>query len=141
MYCADSQFAIWRTEHFFSASGSFCTGQQGEAAKRSQDGSEQNEHSLVIGNIIGSNFFNALAVVGIAGVINPLPVEQGVIIRDVPLSIILTLSLFLFSIRVGRQIQGIISRFEGLVMLAIYTLYTVQLVTIVLGKPLFAFFV
>ena len=101
----------------------------------------KNEHSLVIGNIIGSNFFNALAVVGIAGVINPLPVEQGVIIRDVPLSIILTLSLFLFSIRVGRQIQGIISRFEGLVMLAIYTLYTVQLVTIVLGKPLFAFFV
>lgn len=101
----------------------------------------KNEHSLVIGNIIGSNFFNALAVVGIAGVINPLPVEQGVIIRDVPLSILLTLSLFLFSIRVGKQIEGIISRFEGLVMLSIYTLYTVQLVTIVLGKPLFPFFV
>lgn len=101
----------------------------------------KNEHALVIGNILGSNFFNALAVTGIAGVINPIPVEHGVLVRDMPLNILLTLSLFLFSIRVGSQIQGIISRFEGLVMLAIYAIYTIQLVTIVLGKPLFAFFV
>lgn len=101
----------------------------------------KNEHALVIGNILGSNFFNALAVVGIAGVICPLPVEHGVLVRDMPLNIVLTLSLFLFSIRVGSQIQGIISRFEGLIMLAIYVIYTAQLVTIVLGKPLFAFFV
>lgn len=101
----------------------------------------KNEHSLVIGNILGSNFFNALAVVGIAGVINPLPVEYGVLIRDMPLNIVLTLSLFLFSIRVGSQVQGIISRLEGIVMLGIYIIYTTQLVTIVLGKPLFSFFV
>lgn len=96
----------------------------------------KNEHALVIGNIIGSNFFNALAVVGIAGVICPLPVEHGVIVRDMPLNIILTLSLFLFGMRVGKQHQGIISRFEGIVMLGIYGLYTAQLVSIVLGKPL-----
>lgn len=101
----------------------------------------KNEHALVIGNILGSNFFNALAVVGIAGVIKPIPVEYGVLVRDMPLNIVLTLALFLFSIRFGSQIQGIISRFEGLVMLAIYIIYTFQLVTIVLGKPLFAFFV
>lgn len=101
----------------------------------------KNEHALVIGNILGSNFFNCLAVVGIAGVINPLPVEYGVLVRDMPLNILLTLSLFLFSIRVGSQIQGIISRLEGMVMLGIYIIYTTQLVTIVLGKPLFAFFV
>lgn len=101
----------------------------------------KNEHALVIGNILGSNFFNALAVAGIAGVIKPIPVEYGVLVRDMPLNILLTLSLFLFSIRVGSQVQGIISRFEGIVMLAIYVIYTFQLVTIVLGKPLFAFFV
>ena len=101
----------------------------------------KNEHSLVIGNILGSNFFNALAVVGIAGVIRPIPVEYGVLVRDMPPNTLLTLSLFLFSIRVGNQVQGIISRFEGIVMLAIYVIYTFQLVTIVLGKPLFAFLV
>lgn len=101
----------------------------------------KNEHALVIGNILGSNFFNALAVVGIAGIISPLPVEYGVLVRDMPLNILLTLSLFLFCMRVGSQIQGIVSRLEGFVMLGIYIIYTTQLVTIVLGKPLFAFFV
>ena len=58
-----------------------------------------------------------------------------------PLNIILTLSLFLFGMRVGKQHQGIISRFEGIVMLGIYGLYTAQLVSIVLGKPLIDFLV
>lgn len=101
----------------------------------------KNEHSLVIGNIIGSNFFNALAVVGLAGVISPLPVEQGVLVRDMPVNILLTLFLFVFGMRVGRQTEGIISRFEGGIMVIIYGLYTAQLISIVMGKPLFSFLV
>lgn len=101
----------------------------------------KNEHSLVIGNIIGSNFFNALAVVGVSGIISPLPVEHGVIVRDMPINIIMTLFLFLFGMRVGKQTEGTISRFEGVVMVILYSLYTAQLISIVMGKPLMAFLV
>lgn len=99
----------------------------------------KNEHSLVIGNILGSNFFNALAVVGLAGIITPLPVEHGVIVRDMPINILLTISLFLFGIRMKGQKEGTITRFEGIVMVIIYALYTAQLVSIVMGKPIIEF--
>lgn len=100
----------------------------------------KNEHSLVIGNIIGSNFFNALAVVGVAGLISPLPVEHGVIVRDMPLNLLLTVALLFFGVRVGNQKEGTITRFEGLIMLVIYSFYTLQLISIVMGKPLIPFF-
>lgn len=101
----------------------------------------KNEHSLVIGNIIGSNFFNALTVVGVSGIISPLPVEHGVIVRDMPINIIMTLFLFLFGMRVGKQLEGTITRFEGIVMVILYGLYTAQLISIVMGKPLVSFLV
>ena len=97
------------------------------------------EHSLVIGNILGSNLFNSLAVIGIAGVIHPLALEQAVIFRDIGLVLLLTVLLFVFSIKVGKQKIGILSRYEGLAFVLIYAWYTAYLMSIVLGKPLFNF--
>jgi cation:H+ antiporter len=51
-------------------------------------------HDLVLGNIIGSNIFNTLAVVGIAGVIHPLDIGGDVLYRDCLMMSVLTLSLF-----------------------------------------------
>ncbi|MDP5290886.1 calcium/sodium antiporter [Oceanimonas sp. CHS3-5] len=83
----------------------------------------KNEHDLAIGNVIGSNLFNTLAVVGLAGVIHPLEVVPEVINRDFVVMIALTLSLFVlgFGFR-GRP--GRINRFEGAFLLAVYLAYT-----------------
>lgn len=97
----------------------------------------KNEHDLVIGNILGSNFFNALAVVGIAGVIHPLDFDPIIVYRDIALSVFLTVLLYVFCLRVGKQEVGVLSRLEGLILLLIYVLYTGYLVSIVLGTPLF----
>ncbi|WP_107851096.1 calcium/sodium antiporter [Oceanimonas marisflavi] len=83
----------------------------------------KNEHDLALGNVIGSNLFNTLAVVGLAGVIHPLEVVPEVISRDFMVMIVLTLSLFVlgFGFR-GRQ--GRINRFEGAFLLTVYVAYT-----------------
>ncbi|AEY02281.1 Ca2+/Na+ antiporter [Oceanimonas sp. GK1] len=83
----------------------------------------KNEHDLALGNVIGSNLFNTLAVVGLAGIIHPLEVAPEVISRDFMVMIVLTLSLFVlgFGFR-GRQ--GRINRFEGAFLLAVYLAYT-----------------
>jgi len=99
----------------------------------------KNEHSLVIGNILGSNFFNTLAVVGIAGLIQPLAVEPALVSRDLTLSLGLTALLFIFCIKVGKQKNGVLSRYEGIVLILMYVLYTAYLASIVLNKPLFIF--
>ncbi len=84
------------------------------------------EHDIALGNILGSNLFNTLAVVGIAGTIHPLSVGAEVLSRDVLVMSILTVSLFF--IGYGFRGPGRINRFEGALLLACYLGYTAYLV-------------
>jgi cation:H+ antiporter len=91
------------------------------------------EHDMALGNVIGSNLFNTLAVVGIAGTIHPMAVGPDVFSRDLLLMAVLTLSLFI----IGYDFRGTgrrINRFEGTALLAVYIGYTVYLVRIAFGQ-------
>jgi len=92
----------------------------------------KNEHDIALGNVIGSNMFNTLAVVGIAGTIQPLDFDQSVFSRDMLFMGLSTLTLFLFSY--GFRGPGRINRFKGAVLLACYIGYTVYLITTVFVK-------
>lgn len=81
----------------------------------------KNEHEIAIGNIIGSNMFNTLGVLGVAGLIHPKTLDDGVLYRDLPLMFILTLILFIMSF--GFRAPGQINRIEGGLLLAIFTGY------------------
>ena len=84
------------------------------------------EHDIALGNVIGSNLFNTLAVVGLAAVIHPMSVAAEVLSRDVLVMGLLTVLLFAFAwSRKGHG--GRINRFEGGVLLAGYIGYTVYL--------------
>ncbi|MCQ2092109.1 MAG: calcium/sodium antiporter [Fibrobacter sp.] len=85
------------------------------------------EDDLAVGNIIGSNLFNTLMVVGIAATIAPMPsIEQDVLYRDMPLMGVLTLSLLVLGFR--RKGDGRINRIAGAVLLMVYVLYLLSLV-------------
>ncbi|MGB2130099.1 MAG: calcium/sodium antiporter [Marinobacterium sp.] len=86
----------------------------------------KNEHDLALGNVIGSNMFNTLAVVGIAGAIQPMTVSPEVLTRDWVVMAGLTLSLFVLGY--GFRGQGRINRPEGGLLLAIFIGYTGYLV-------------
>lgn len=85
------------------------------------------EHDIALGNVIGSNFFNTLAVVGIAGAINPLQVAPEVFNRDMTVVAGLTLLLTLFAWGRGRKPPRI-NRLEGSLLLASFVGYTVYLI-------------
>lgn len=89
------------------------------------------EDDLAFGNIIGSNLFNTLAVVGIAATITPMnSYEPAVFTRDMPVMAVLTVLLLLFGLPVrksrvgadGKRI-GRINRIEGATFLAVYVGY------------------
>ncbi len=90
------------------------------------------EHDMALGNILGSNLFNTLAVVGIAGAIHPMTVEPEVFNRDMLVMATLTLSLFI--IGYGFRGPGRINRIEGAVLLACYVGYTGYLISTVVGQ-------
>lgn len=87
------------------------------------------EHDIALGNVIGSNLFNTLAVVGIAGSISPMTVGPEVLTRDVAVMSALTLSLFIFAY--GFRGQGRINRVEGTLLLTVFVGYTAYLVSTV----------
>lgn len=87
------------------------------------------EPDIALGNVLGSNLFNSLAVVGISGVIHPISIEKEIFFRDIGVMTILTLSLFLFGY--GFKKQGKISRIEGSLLLTSYVAYTIYLISTV----------
>ncbi|MDO9479650.1 MAG: calcium/sodium antiporter [Hydrogenophaga sp.] len=81
------------------------------------------EHDIALGNVLGSNLFNTLAVVGIAGAIAPINIEAASITRDLPVMAGLTLVLFVMGWGF-RGRQGRINRWEAGALLAAYLAYT-----------------
>ncbi len=91
------------------------------------------EHDIALGNVIGSNLFNTLAVVGIAAGIRPLEVGREIFERDMLVMAVLTLSLFLFGYRF-RGTERRISRTGGALLLAAYIAYTGWLLVSTFGN-------
>ena len=89
------------------------------------------ESDLALGNIVGSNLFNTLAVVGIAGVIAPITVAEEVLTRDWPVMLAVTFGLFIMAY--GFKKQGHLTHWEGSVLLASYVAYTGWLIYVVVG--------
>ncbi len=89
------------------------------------------EHDIAIGNVIGSNLFNTLAVVGVAGVINPITISSEILYRDFLFMTVLTFSLFV--IGYGFRGPGRINKFEGAILMASYAGYMVWLIASVIG--------
>ena len=71
------------------------------------------EDDIAIGNILGSNMFNLLGVLGIPAVLHPARFDHQVLIRDFPIMIILTIVLFLLSRFPNDKEGGTIGRIGG----------------------------
>ncbi|WP_413700732.1 sodium:calcium antiporter [Psychromonas sp. KJ10-10] len=87
------------------------------------------EFDLAVGNIIGSNMFNILGVMALPGLIHPDTFDYEVLTRDYPVMIALTLALIIFSIAWRKGKTGILSRFEGGLLLVGYISYMIWLYT------------
>ncbi len=81
----------------------------------------KNEHDIAIGNVIGSNMYNLLAVLAMPGLVAPGLFDAQVLSRDLPVMIGLTLALFVMGY--GFKGTGKINRFEGALLLAAYIGY------------------
>lgn len=85
----------------------------------------RNEPDIAIGNIIGSNMFNILAVSSMPGLIHPSSFNEILLHRDVSIMVVVTLILFAMSY--GFKGPGRITRIYGFILLAGFVSYQVLL--------------
>ena len=79
----------------------------------------QKQTDVVIGNILGSNIFNLLAIGGVAALVAPISVDDHFITVDLPLLVVISMALVVLALILPR-----IGRRSGLVLLAGYAAYT-----------------
>ena len=86
---------------------------------------------LAIGNILGSNMFNLLGVLGIAALVHPLPIEPVLLYRDVSVMFLITLVLFLLIWR--RRGPGLITRPAAVVLFFSFLVYQAVVIGSAIG--------
>ncbi|MBQ8811313.1 MAG: calcium/sodium antiporter [Bacteroidales bacterium] len=85
----------------------------------------QGKADMAIGNIVGSNIFNTMTILGITALITPLAITKNSLKKDIPLNIIVTVLLILLGM--NATIFGFgenqLSRIDGAVLLFIFAWY------------------
>lgn len=80
--------------------------------------------SMAVGNIVGSNIFNILIIVGLTALINPITVSRGILVNELPLVILSSLALL--AIGAAPWLDGgamTITRVEGLLLLLFFAIF------------------
>ena len=97
-------------------------------------------NEIAISNVTGSNIFNLLMVLGVCAIIRPIPIDRGIIKRDFPLSIAVTVAVLAaaginiftgmynpFDIKFTQNV-GELSRWFGIGLLVVFVAYLVFLI-------------
>lgn len=80
---------------------------------------------MAIGNIVGSNIFNTMLILGVTSLIAPLTITKQNLTRDIPLNIAVTILLIVLGMNASIFGKGenILSRADGLILLGIFAWY------------------
>ncbi|RMF88862.1 MAG: sodium:calcium antiporter [Nitrospinota bacterium] len=73
---------------------------------------------ISVGNIIGSNIFNVMWIIGVSSLVRPLPVDDALLFVHIPVMLAVSFLLVFFMLRRGELL-----RWQGVVFLLIYTLF------------------
>lgn len=80
---------------------------------------------LAVGNVVGSNIFNTLAIIGITAMVTPIVVRRSILTNDIPMVILSALVLLVMAngpLLDGAQ-SAVISRVDGLILLAFFMIF------------------
>ncbi len=82
----------------------------------------QSHPDIAFGNIIGSNIFNLFAILGITGLIAPLTVQSGTVWREIPLSLLAAVVLFLLANSIFSD-TAVLSRPDAMILLLLFAFF------------------
>lgn len=80
---------------------------------------------MAIGNVVGSNVFNVLAIIGVTAMVMPIKVGEGTLSKEIPLVILASFVLAFFAndVLLDGDASNVISRIDGLVLLGFFMIF------------------
>lgn len=96
-----------------------------------------NNTEMVLGNVLGSNIFNVLAILGISSIIRPLSVKTNTTWLEIPLSLLAALSVLIIAndIYLDNTAANYISRADGLLLLLFFSIFLVYNLKVAQNSP------
>lgn len=81
--------------------------------------------SLAVGNVVGSNIFNILAIIGITALIRPMVIRKSVMTNEIPMVILSSVILLVmgYSAMLDGSVTDIVTRVDGIFLLIFFLLY------------------
>lgn len=89
--------------------------------------SVQQYNDIVMGNVLGSNIANLFLILGITGIIYPLMVQSSTTWKEIPLSLLAVVLLFLLANNFLLNDTRIISRIDGMILLLMFGIFMVYI--------------
>lgn len=83
----------------------------------------QGEVDLALGNVVGSNIFNILAIMGVTAMVRPIKVEPGNVRYDVPFAVLSSIAVAAPALLPNSCGIAEISRAEGILLLLMFTIF------------------
>lgn len=94
---------------------------------------------IALGNVIGSNIFNILVVLGLSALVYPIHIHKNIVWREIPFSLIAALIVFIFALFVVIKspvaldlnsvlVIGYLSRFSGIVLLGFFIAFLIYVI-------------
>ncbi|AKD05011.1 calcium/sodium antiporter [Pontibacter korlensis] len=95
-----------------------------------------NSTEMVLGNVLGSNIFNVLGILGISALIYPLAVKNNTTWLEVPLSLLAAVAVLVFAsdTLLDSAASNIISRADGITLLLFFCIFLVYNITLAVGS-------
>lgn len=93
-------------------------------------------NDIAVGNVIGSNMFNLLGVLGIAALIKPVRVDGEIVKKQFPFMLVATavLALSAFDVFLGSGESNVISRNEAFIMIILLGIFLYSIITFALSS-------
>ncbi len=80
---------------------------------------------IAIGNVVGSNIFNILVIIGLTALVRPIKIERGILVNDIPLVILSSLVILVLGngILLDGATENIIARSGGIILLLFFCIF------------------
>jgi cation:H+ antiporter len=84
-----------------------------------------NKTDIAVGNVVGSNIFNILFILGISAFLYPISVQRSTIWKEIPYSLLAAVVLLFLAndVILDNETQGWVSRIDGLVLLSFFAIF------------------